>query len=72
MRIVEVLRANRIVHVVGLLGLLALAGGCGGGGSTDAPVVASPDLKQKQEAEREARHKAFGDKSTIPTKQAPK
>jgi hypothetical protein len=72
MRLVENFGANRPVHVLGLLGLLALASGCDSGSTSTGPAPAPAASQAKENSERDARLKAFGGKSTIPTKEAPK
>jgi hypothetical protein len=70
MHIVRILHANRMVRALGLLGLLALLSGCD---SVDpSPKAAGqPTSQEQQDAERQARLKAYG-KTTIPGKTAPK
>jgi hypothetical protein len=66
MRIVKVLHRSRVFVAPGMLGLLSLAGGCGSDPNTQPP--APPTTQAQQDAEREARQKAYGKAAIPPSK----
>jgi hypothetical protein len=55
--------------MVGLLGLLALGGGCGGTTDPNTSPAAPAITPEQQQAERDARQKAYG-KSTVQTRES--
>jgi hypothetical protein len=70
MRFIRVRRVSQIVAELGLLVLLAQAVGCESGDAS-TKHLGQPSTQAEQDAERQARLKAFG-KTTIPGKTTPK
>jgi hypothetical protein len=66
MRILGVFHRNRLAPVLFMLGLLGFASGCGDTGPAGG-AGPTPETKAKDDAEREARQKAYGDKGIPPT-----
>ncbi len=65
MRILGFFHRNRVAPVLFMLGSLGFASGCSDSGNSGA-VVSTPDSKAKEESEREARQKAYGNKGIPP------
>ncbi len=65
MRILGFFHRNRVAPVLFMLGSLGLASGCSDSGSSGV-IGSTPATKAKEESEREARQKAYGNKGTPP------
>jgi hypothetical protein len=64
--------SRRELLSLGLLGVLLAAGGCGGGVDGGSGGAASSEDQTQQTADRDARQRAYGAKTSNPGKTKPK
>ena len=65
------LRSRRDLLRLGVFGVILLSGGCGGGDGVSGGPASSEDQSQ-QTADRDARVRAYGSKTSNPGKTKPK